>query len=177
MSARLLALRHPQMVARLVLAGTLPPIGTPEVIPASPEWGKVATKPDYDDADVLFLFFTDSAASKAAGMASLRRIAQSGKGGPAVKTKMSIVPAQIQAITGFAKNEGNWYAQLKDITQPALIANGDQDRAFPVIDSVVLAREIPNGQLAIYPDAGHGFLFQYPERFAADAMTFFNSTA
>ena len=80
--------------------------------------------------------------------------------------------AQLQAIIRFYKNEGGWYERLREVEQPALVANGDRDGAFPVIDSVVLARELPQGQLAIYPDAGHGFLFQSPERLAADVDSF-----
>ena len=41
-----------------------------------------------------------------------------------------------------------------------------------MIDSLVLAREIPGAQLLIYPDAGHGLLFQDPARFAADVSAF-----
>jgi pimeloyl-ACP methyl ester carboxylesterase len=175
MTAQLLALRHPDLVRKLVLAGTLPPVGTPEVIPASQQWGQVATKPTYSDEDILFLFFTKSEASRAAGLASLARMSHPGRPGSSVKTKPEIMPAQIQAITGFARNEGGWYGRLKEIMHPTLVANGDRDAAFPAIDSVVLAREIPNSHLIIYPDAGHGFLFQMPDRFGDDVDAFLNS--
>jgi len=170
MTGQILALRHPERVRKLVLAGTLPPAGTAEVVPASQEWGQVATKAAYTDEDILYLFFTDTDASKQAGRDSLKRI----RGGSSVKTKAEIIPAQIQAIIGFSKNSGGWYARLKEIKQPTLVANGDRDRAFPSIDSLVLAREIPNSQLAIYPDAGHGFLFQAPERVGDDVLNFLN---
>jgi pimeloyl-ACP methyl ester carboxylesterase len=32
----------------------------------------------------------------------------------------------------------------------------------------LLAEHLPNARLSIYPDAGHGFLFQYPIEFGAD---------
>jgi pimeloyl-ACP methyl ester carboxylesterase len=80
--------------------------------------------------------------------------------------------AQLQAIIRFYKNEGGWYERLGEIVAPTLVANGDRDGAFPVIDSVVLAREIRKAELLIYPDAGHGFLFQDPARFAADVSAF-----
>ena len=47
MTAQILALRHPTLVRRLVLAGTLPPGGTPEVVPSPPAWSQIAGKPDY----------------------------------------------------------------------------------------------------------------------------------
>lgn len=170
MAAPLLALRHPQLVRRLVLCGTLPAGGSPEVVPSSPEWGQRAGKPSYEDEDILWLFFTATEASRAAGRASLARMARPNLPGSAVKTTPATMQAQLAAIIRFYKNEGGWFGRLREVRQPALVANGDRDGAFPVIDSVVLARELPHSQLAIYPDAGHGFLFQMPERFAADVL-------
>src|SRR3546814_9549523 len=80
--------------------------------------------------------------------------------------------AQYQAATSFFRNEGNWYKKIKSIQAPTLVANGDRDPTFPAIDSVVLAHAIPKCRLALYPDAGHGFQFQYPHRFAANLGPF-----
>lgn len=41
-------------------------------------------------------------------------------------------------------------------------------------NSRLLARHLPNARLRIYPDAGHGFLDQYPEEFADDVNAFLN---
>ena len=172
MTAPILASRFPAVVRRIVLCGTLPAGGSPEVVPSGPEWSQRAGRPAYDDEDILYLFFTTSGASRAAGRASLARMTRSGLLGSAVKTTPATMQAQLAAIIRFYKNEGGWYERLRSIQQPALVANGDRDGAFPVVDSVVLARELPQSQLAIYPDAGHGFLFQYPERFAADVSAF-----
>jgi len=172
MTAPLLAVRHPQLVRRLVLCGTLPPGGSPEVVPSSPDWGQRAGKPSYEDEDILWLFFTASETSRAAGRASLARMTRPNLPGSSVKTTAATMQAQLAAIIRFYKNEGGWYGRLREVGQPALVANGDRDGAFPVIDSVVLARELPHSQLAIYPDAGHGFLFQHPERFAGDVLVF-----
>ena len=35
-----------------------------------------------------------------------------------------------------------------------------------------LSQNTPNAQLLIYPDAGHGAQFQYPERFFQHAIQF-----
>jgi pimeloyl-ACP methyl ester carboxylesterase len=37
---------------------------------------------------------------------------------------------------------------------------------IPTINSQILTDHLPNARLRIYPDAGHGFLFQCPRRFA-----------
>lgn len=39
-------------------------------------------------------------------------------------------------------------------------------------NSDLLAEHLPNAQLRIYPDAGHGFLDQYPELFADEVHAF-----
>jgi pimeloyl-ACP methyl ester carboxylesterase len=41
-------------------------------------------------------------------------------------------------------------------------------------NSRLLAQRLPDAQLRIYPDAGHGFLDQYPEQFADHVRTFLN---
>ncbi|KAB2896761.1 MAG: alpha/beta hydrolase, partial [Kofleriaceae bacterium] len=73
--AQQLALDRPELVRRIVLAGTGP--GGVAESPRAPEkvW-QVAAKPVNDDEDFLYLFFNDSPTSRAAGRASLRRIAQ-----------------------------------------------------------------------------------------------------
>jgi pimeloyl-ACP methyl ester carboxylesterase len=36
----------------------------------------------------------------------------------------------------------------------------------------VLSQKLPNAQLILYPKAGHGFLFQYPELFGRHVLEF-----
>jgi pimeloyl-ACP methyl ester carboxylesterase len=66
----------------------------------------------------------------------------------------------------------NPYAYLNGITQPTLVLNGVNDIMIASINSWHLAQNIPNAQLLIYPDAGHGAQFQYPERFLKHAIQF-----
>jgi pimeloyl-ACP methyl ester carboxylesterase len=56
---------------------------------------------------------------------------------------------------------------------PTLIADGTDDQLDPVANDHILARLIPPGKLVLYPDAGHGFLFQdnafrFPRRLVPD---------
>jgi len=53
--------------------------------------------------------------------------------------------------------------RLAGITQPTLVANGDNDTMIPAVNSYILA---PNARVRIYADAGHGFLYQFPAEFA-----------
>jgi pimeloyl-ACP methyl ester carboxylesterase len=45
----------------------------------------------------------------------------------------------------------------------------------PTVNSYLLAGHIPHAELVIYPDASHGFLFQYPGEFAADVNKFLDA--
>jgi pimeloyl-ACP methyl ester carboxylesterase len=60
-----------------------------------------------------------------------------------------------------------------DIAQPGLIANGDNDR---MVATAALAedihRRIAGSELTIYPDSGHGAIFQYHAEFASTAIEF-----
>jgi hypothetical protein len=61
---------------------------------------------------------------------------------------------------------------LKTIKQPTLVVNGNDDIMVPTINSFTLSQHIPNAQLIVYPDSGHGALFQYPELFVAHTKLF-----
>jgi pimeloyl-ACP methyl ester carboxylesterase len=45
----------------------------------------------------------------------------------------------------------------------------------PTVNSADLANRIPNSQLIIYPDAGHGGIFQYHADFVMRATAFLNA--
>jgi pimeloyl-ACP methyl ester carboxylesterase len=80
--------------------------------------------------------------------------------------------AQITASGAFIAGQEIAYARLGEIRQPTLVANGDNDIMLPVIDSTLLAEQIPGAELAIYPDAGHGFLFHYYQAFGERVLCF-----
>lgn len=63
-------------------------------------------------------------------------------------------------------------ANLSKITQPTLIVNGDNDTIVPTEHSYTLAKEIPNNQLIIYKNAGHGAIFQEYKDFAEKVLNF-----
>ncbi|TCI49514.1 hypothetical protein EVJ30_14695 [Exiguobacterium sp. SH5S13] len=61
--------------------------------------------------------------------------------------------------------------------QPVLVTNGIKDIMVPTENSYILAEKIPNAQLIVYPDSGHGHLFQFLGRFAAHVNLFLDSDA
>jgi len=82
-----------------------------------------------------------------------------------------LVEALTRTLDPAYANEGS-YNRLGDIKVPTLVANGYDDIMIPTINSFVLSQKIPNAFLITYPDAGHGFLFQYAELFAQQANSF-----
>jgi pimeloyl-ACP methyl ester carboxylesterase len=51
-------------------------------------------------------------------------------------------------------------------------ANGDNDRMLPTPNTLDMAERLPSNELVIYPDAGHGGIFQFHEDFVAKALDF-----
>lgn len=76
---------------------------------------------------------------------------------------------QLTAIKAWGK-QAPW--DLTSVTHPVLVANGDQDAMVPTSNSRDLAQRLPNARLKLYPDAGHGGVFQYHEDFVREAVAF-----
>ncbi|WP_165211141.1 alpha/beta fold hydrolase [Streptococcus tangpeifui] len=76
---------------------------------------------------------------------------------------------QLKAIKRWGKAVED---DLTFISQPTLIANGDKDMMVPTENSYIMHKKIRNSQLIIYPNAGHGSLFQYADQFAKDLEDF-----
>ena len=165
--AQSFVLRHPHLVRRLVLVGTGPRNGEPGKDPRILE---VAGNPIPVCEDFLFLFFSPSEASQAAGRAFWERRHQRMDADP--PTSIQTMKAQQAALMEWGQPRGERYAYLKTIKQPTLVVNGNDDIMVPTINSFTLSQHIPNAQLIVYPDSGHGALFQYPELFVAHTELF-----
>lgn len=161
--------RHPQLVRRLMLLGTGPRGGNPEMVPGVTD---VAPRPVPTIDDFLFLFFGRSEAAKQAGVAFWerrhQRVDQDAPSSP------EVTQAQIEANMYYLPklDRNDPFAHLREIYQPTLILNGTDDVMIPTINSWHMVQNIPNAQLIVYPDAGHGAQFQYPERFVKHATLF-----
>lgn len=46
----------------------------------------------------------------------------------------------------------------------------------PSSNSADLARRLPDARLRLYPDAGHGGIFQYHDEFVAEVLEFLSSS-
>src|SRR3954452_12078987 len=170
--AQELALVRPRLVHRLVLAGTAPR-GAPRIHRWSDDVYALATPDVPNPAGFLRLFFSGSEESRAKGMAYFQRISARTDDRDA-PTDLAARDAQLEAITRWGIPDPSKLARLSAITQPVYVANGDNDTMMITENSQLLAYHLPNSQLRVYPDAGHGFLDQYPELFADHVRAFLN---
>ncbi|GIM63586.1 alpha/beta hydrolase [Planomonospora venezuelensis] len=168
MIAQALIVKDPGLVRRLVLTGTGPKGGK--------DMDKVARTTYYDILRATltrsdpkeFLFFNRDAAGKAAGKAFVERLHERTVDRDA-KMSLKGFQTQLSAIKTWGRGAPD---DLSVITQPTLIANGDNDRMVPSILSQDLHRRITGSELIIYPRSGHGGIFQHHVEFAPIAAAF-----
>jgi pimeloyl-ACP methyl ester carboxylesterase len=168
MIAQALVVRHPELVRKLILTGTGPAGGT--------GIDKVAGTTYYDMLRATltrqdpkeFLFFNRNTTGKRAARAFVGRLKERTAGRDA-NISIKAFQTQLKAIKRWGRSTP---ADLSAITQPTLIANGDHDRMVPSVLSEDLHRRIPGSELIIYPDSGHGGIFQYHEKFVPVALDF-----
>jgi pimeloyl-ACP methyl ester carboxylesterase len=168
--AQLFVAERPELVRRLILVGAGPQGGEgiknlqAVIADGFKRGGELQIDPKVP------LFFTQTPNGLSEGKAFLKRIHDH-----TVDIEPPIgqaaMGAQAKALVTWGMSPTN-APQLKKITQPVLIVNGSNDLIIPTANSYVLYQHIPNAQLILYPDSGHGSLFQYHGRFAAEVEAF-----
>jgi pimeloyl-ACP methyl ester carboxylesterase len=118
-----------------------------------------------------YLFFTASKAGRSAAKAFLDRLNE--------RRNDRDKPITIKAFRRQLKAIEAWGDQtpqdLSAIRQPVLVANGDHDIMVPSPNSVDMTHRLPNTELVLYPDAGHGGIFQYHAAFVSKAGSFLDN--
>ena len=172
MIAQDLVVKHPDLVRKLVLNGTGPRGGKGmDKVVGTTYWDifrSIITRSDPKD----FLFFNRDAEGKKAGKAFVERLKERTADRDKAITNKAF-STQLKAIQRFGRSAPS---DLSVITSPTLIANGDNDRMVPSVLSEDLHRRIAGSELIIYPNSGHGGIFQYWEKFAPVAARFLNET-
>jgi pimeloyl-ACP methyl ester carboxylesterase len=168
MIAQVIAQEEPQLVRKMIIAGTGP---------AGGEGIDKVTRISYlDTARGLlthqdpkqFLFFTRTPDGRRAGKEFLARLKERTSDRDKAISVGSF-RAQLKAIHRWGEQKP---ADLARIRQPVLVMNGESDRMVPSQNTVDLHRRLPNSQLVLYPDAGHGGVFQFHEDFVVRALAF-----
>ena len=168
MIAQEIALMEPQLVRRMVIAGTGPAggecISTVARVTYLDMLRGFLTRQDPKQ----FLFFTRTPGGIRAGKAFLARLKERSQNRDKEIT-VTALQAQLKALRRWGSKAP---ADLSKIHQPVLVANGDRDRMVPSVNTHDLARRLPNSDLIIYPDSGHGAVFQFHEDFVPKALEF-----
>ena len=164
----MIALEEPQLVRKVILAGTGPAGGvgidkvTRVTISDMIRAGLTFKHPEY------YLFFTGTSNGRRSARDFLRRLKERTYN----RDKGVSIPAfltQLKAIHAWGRQAPS---DLSRIKQPVLVANGDSDKMVPSSNSIDLGRRIPNAELVLYDDAGHGGIFQYHDKFVEKALRF-----
>jgi pimeloyl-ACP methyl ester carboxylesterase len=119
-------------------------------------------------------FFAPTSSSQAAGGAFIERLARRSEDRDTASGQ-AVAAAQMAAFREWEKYEGTRFDDLEGIKQPTLVVNGIHDEMIPIPNSYRLAENLPNAVLLVYPDSGHGALFQFHESFIKHATAFLAS--
>jgi pimeloyl-ACP methyl ester carboxylesterase len=169
MVTQVIVQERPDLVRRVILAGTAPasdpgPAATGAILQtALDKAGAQGKHPKH------FLFFSPTARSQAAADAFLARLDERTEDRDAPVSNETI-GAQLTALAKW--EQGGSPAGLTNVDKPVLVVNGDDDTMLPTASSFHLAQLLRDSQLSIYPDSGHGGIFQHHDVFVAQALEF-----
>jgi pimeloyl-ACP methyl ester carboxylesterase len=168
MVAQEVVLKEPQLIRKMVLAGTGPAGGEGISSVAGVTFLDMA-KGFFTGQDAKqFLFFTRTPGGIEAGKAFLARLKERTESRDK-DISVSAFLNQLEALRVWGQKAP---ADLSVVKQPVLVVNGDNDRMVPTVNTRDLAQRLPNSQLIIYPDAGHGGAFQFHADFVNSTLGF-----
>jgi len=164
--AQVIAVTSANLVRKIIMAGTAARGGEEHLLSVvEAAFAKGAS-------DVrLPLFFTPSKSSQAAGARFIGR-ALARRDDRDLESGSEVSDPQAKAIIDWCANKDEGASQLRAIKQPTLIVHGSDDTMFPSINAYDMFKSMPDAHLILYPDAGHGALFQHPAIFVAHCRTF-----
>ena len=165
--AQQIAAEHERLVRKLILVGTAPKGGEEHLLAVLQEAFSQTDAPD----PRLPLFFTKSAASRSSGLAFLKRT-KLRKDDRDTDNGSAVTDPQAKALITWCATPDPEHTILRAIRQPTLVVSGSHDTMLPANNAYAMFRELGNAQLVLYPDSGHGALFQNHETFVSHVRTF-----
>lgn len=167
--AQVVAVNNPELVNKVVLAGTGPIGGkyTANIL----KHVEAAQKAEPTNPR-LYLFFAPTESSRQAGLGYTARLQTRTKEDRVPAFTQTAIQNQAKAIIDWGTRQDEEFSLLKRIKQPTLIVNGNNDIMVATIDSYNMVQNIPNAKLVIWSDSGHGALYQYNKDFTNEVNTF-----
>lgn len=165
-----LLLVEPALVRKAILAGTGPRggQGISDVVDLTYKEIKKGQETSRDAK--FYLFFIQNKVGKKAAVDFLKRLKERTENRDTI-VGLSVLEKQLKAIETWGHEQP---ADLSVFKLPVFIANGDNDRMVPTPNSYDMAKRFPNAEIVIYPNSGHGGIFQYHKEFIKSALTFLN---
>jgi pimeloyl-ACP methyl ester carboxylesterase len=172
MIAQQMAQDRPSVIDRMILVGTAPRGGEDIMHLEKPSLARHFADSSLKGYAILQkLFFAPTHSSQAAGKAFIERLMRRTENREPISGP-EIAKAQITAFREWEQLRNEHSASLARLRQPTLVVNGAHDEMIPVRNSYRLSEALPNAVLLVYPDAGHGSLFQFHEHFTRQATAF-----
>jgi pimeloyl-ACP methyl ester carboxylesterase len=168
--AQQIAAEHGPLVRKLVLVGTAPKGGEEHLLAVLQQAFSQTDAPD----PRLPLFFTNSSASRSSGLAFLQRTKVRHEDRD-TDNGSAVTDPQAKALITWCATPDPGHAMLHAIRQPVLVVSGSHDTMLPASNAYAMFKELSNAQLVLYPDSGHGALFQYHETFVSHIRTFLDT--
>jgi len=160
--AQQIAAGHGRLVRKLMLVGTAPQGGEEHLLAVLQDAFSHTEAPDIR----LPLFFTKSSASQSAGLAFLMRV-KSRIEDRDIDSGKAVTDPQAKALITWCAAPDPEHAMLRAIAQPVLVVCGSHDTMLPADNAYTMFKALSNAQLVLYPDSGHGALFQHHEFFVS----------
>ena len=168
--AQQIAAEHGRLVRKLILVGTAPKGGEEHLLATLQDAFSQTDAPD----PRLPLFFTKSSASQSAGLSFLKR-AKVRREDRDTENGSAVTDPQAKAVITWCATPDPEHATLRAITQPALVVSGSHDTMVPADNAYAMFKALSDAQLILYPDSGHGALFQYHALFVSHVRTFLDA--
>lgn len=164
-----LALRHPDLVEKLVLTGTS--AGGPTHVPPGPEMQAMLVQ-DRTGVEVGELGKRTYTRIMAPGFAAqqpevMERVAENARYRPQTP---EMYLRQLQACMGHSASD-----RLSQIRVPTLVVHGEVDPLVPVENGKYLAEHIPGAKLILYPNTGHIAIVERAEDYNREVLAFLAS--
>jgi pimeloyl-ACP methyl ester carboxylesterase len=165
--AQELAAQHPELINKVILAGTTYQGGGNDLMKVLGEAFSRNNSPDPRD----YLFFSQSDAGKKAASEFLPRV-YARKEGRDPESGKNIADAHGKALIVWTSTPDPEFKLLKAIQQPVLVVTGSNDTMLNTEGSITMYKQLKNAQLILYPDSNHGSIFQYHNSFVNTANYF-----